>query len=241
MLPKDTVVCLSYEKFIDKWLDACIKEVARIPQIRETLHQYQMTVRKLTGKLTGKLPPEVEDTLNKDAKLKYEIIRHLQCEFWRELKKRLADQIPKFHSSFQAYESNMEDDKEILDEQLEDSICHNSLGLTFSIPDSLPSDNKHEVAFRVFYERAKAHSYFNYGFVFRTGDTLRRVKIEQQYEKALKQYVISEKHREHSSGWISWEYFPYKPENFIRESKETLIRKLIYEINLSLSKADAMT
>lgn len=153
---KDTVVCLSYEKFIDKWLDACIKEVARIPQIRETLHQYQMTVRKLTGKL----PPEVEDTLNKAAELEDEIIRHLQCEFWREFKKRLAGQIPKFHSNFQIYESNMERDEEIPDEQLEDSICHNSLGLTFSIPDSLPCDNKHEVAFRVFYERSKTHSYF---------------------------------------------------------------------------------
>ena len=48
MLPKDRVVCLSYKEFIDEWLDACIKKVACIPRIRETLHQYQMTVKKLT-------------------------------------------------------------------------------------------------------------------------------------------------------------------------------------------------
>lgn len=226
-LPKDTVICLSYKDFIDEWLGTCIKEVARIPQIRETLHQYQMTVRKLTGRLTGKLPSKVEDILNTDTALKNEIIKHLQCEFWRELKKRLADKKPKF----QLYNSRMKD-IEILDDKLKENICHPSLGLTFSIPDSL-ADKGHEVAFRVYYERSQTHSYFNYGFVFRTKDTLQREKIEQP-EEAIKRYVISEKHQDPNNGWISWKYFPYEPGNFITESKETLIRKLISEINLAL-------
>lgn len=233
---------LSYCKDIATWLDKCITEVSGFPRIRDTLHQYRMTVRKLTGQL----PPEVEDILNEDVlgenpeQLKCKIIKgvqhKLQCKFWRELKKRLADRKPKF----QLYESNMED-KEILDEQLEDSIPLPSLGLTFSIPDpdSLLGDDEHEVAFRIYYERSTIYSYFNYGFVFRRKDTLHRAKIEQPGK--AKQYVISEKHQDPSNGLISWEYFQYEPGNFITESKEALIRKLISEINLALSKAGVMT
>ena len=232
---------LSYCKDIATWLDKCIIRVSGFPRIRDTLHQYQMTVRKLTGQR----PPEVEYILDgleeKNDILKDDIIKvvqhELQCEFWKKLKEQLADKNPKF----QLY-NDMGQDEEILDDAgLEKSICHPSLGLTFGIPNSLPSDKEHEVAFRVYYERPRdrrqKESYFNYGFVFRRKNTLRRVRIEQQYEEALNRYVISKKHREPSNGWISWKYFPYPPGNFITESKETLIRKLISEISLALSKA----
>ena len=43
------IQCVSYESDIIEWLDACIKEVARIPQIRELVVQYQNLLRKLTG------------------------------------------------------------------------------------------------------------------------------------------------------------------------------------------------
>ena len=240
-LSKDEVICLSYCNHIIDWVDDCIKEVSGIPRIRETLHQYQMTVRKLTGQL----PPEVEDILNKDVlgenseKLQREVIEdlqhELQCEFWKELKKRLADKEP----NFQLYNSDMEHE-EILDNKLEENICHPSLGLTFSIPNSLPgpSYDEHEVAFRVFYERAQVHSYFTYGFVFRRKDTLQRDKIKE-HKDALEQYrrLGYQNEEEKDDGWISWTYFRYEPGNFITESKESLIRRLTSEINLALSKA----
>lgn len=231
MLPKDTVVCLSYKE-IDKWLDACIKKVAHIPQARETLHQYQMTVKKLTGQL----PPEIEDILNgldeKDDILKG--VQHkLQRKFWRELKKRLAlaDKKPRF----QLYNSD-EPDEEIPDDaELEEKhILHNSLGLTFSIQNSLV-DDEHEVAFRIYYERPsqanQKHSYFNYGFVFCKRGTLQRDKFEKD-GMDIGQYEIKDWPKgKGDDGWISWKYFQYKPRNFITESKETLIRRLISEIN----------
>ena len=237
---KDTVVCLSYGEFIYKWLDTCIKKVAHIPQIKETLHQYQMTVKKLTEKPTGQLPPEVEDILKrtggKDDIIK-DVQHELQCEFWKEFKKRLVEeQLTDQNSKFQLYESGLKH-KEIPDVELE-NICHPSLGLTFGIPEGLLDDGEHEVAFRVFYERAQVHSYFTYGFVFRRKDTLRRVKIEK-HKQALVQYTRlgHQNKEEKDDGWISWTYFPYPPRNFITESKETLIRRLITEINLALSKA----
>ena len=224
-LPEDEVVCLSYCNHIIDWVDDCIKEVARIPQIRETLHQYQMTVKKLTGLLS----PEVEKILNDDEELKGSIIKHLQCEFWKKIKEQLADQNPEF----QLYESGMEH-TEISDEKLKDSIPHPSLGLTFSIPNSLTSDKEHEVAFRVQYEsprREGEYFHFNYGFVFCKRGTLQRDKFEKD-ETDIEQYKIKDWPKgKGDDGWISWKYFRYKPESFITESKETLIRRLTSEIN----------
>ena len=254
---KDTVVCLSYKKFIYEWLGACIKdkEVAHCHRIKETLLQYQMTVKKLTGQPINRgyamalknillkdknynLIPELETAISevKDA---------FQHEFWKELKERLIkEELADQNSKFQLYESDI--DTEIPDEELREYIGYNSLdlGLTFGIPNSLPSDrdNNHEVAFRIYYERSLKHSYFTYGFVFcrkrsTEEDTLQRVKIEQEHKEDLERYGISsEDHPEHKNGWISWTSFPCEPEIFITESNEKLIKKLIRKINLALSE-----
>ena len=234
-LPKDTVVCLSYKDFIVKWLDNCIKKVPRITQIRKTLHQYQMTVRKLTGRL----PPEVEDILNglgeKDDIIKG--VQHkLQYDFWMELKEQLVkEELVDENSKFQLYIS-VNNDIEIPDEKLGQHIGCSFLGLTFSIPNGLLDDEEHEVVFRVDYQTSEKHYSFNYGFVFCKKDTLQRDKIEQKYEEIITPYVIS-KHKAYTTGWISWKYLQYEHElvSFIMESKETLIKKLVSEINLALA------
>ena len=250
MLTKDTVVCLSYEKFIDDWLGACIedKEVPIAIRIKETLLQYQMTVKKLTGQsLNRGYAMALKNILLKDKN--YNLIPELetaisevkdafQHEFWKELKERLVkEELADQNSKFQLYTS-VNNDTEIPDEKLREYIGYNFLGLTFGISDSLPRDDEHEVAFRVYYQKENKYSYFNYGFVCCTKDTLQRVKIKQKHrdESTLKLYEILEHKNKPSTndGWISWDYFPYEPENFITESKEKLIGKLIREINLAL-------
>ena len=62
-LPRDEVVCISNESDVLAWLDDCIKEVARVPQIREILAHYQALLRKLTGKSTGELIMDIKDLL----------------------------------------------------------------------------------------------------------------------------------------------------------------------------------
>ena len=266
-LPKDKVVCLSYKDFIDEWLDACIKKVAHahIPQIKNTLHQYRITVRELTKQL----PHEVERYIERiytEEKLKgdilkdlqHELQRELQCVFWKKLKERLADGLTLSEGltfknlKFQLYKSNINEDTEILDEDIDAKLIekiedigerrNSSLGLTFSNRDSL-LDKKHEVAFRIYYERSDEKSYFTYGFVFRrkrnTEDTFRRVKIEQEHKNitAVKRCMRLGHGPKDGEGWISWDYFQYEPESFITEGKETLIRKLISKINFSWSEA----
>ena len=62
-LPSEKVRCISYETDVLEWLDDCVKEVARVPQIREILVHYQGLLRKLTGRSTGELTMELKDLL----------------------------------------------------------------------------------------------------------------------------------------------------------------------------------
>lgn len=62
-LPKDQVKCISYDLDVLAWLDSCIKEMALVPQIRETLTQYRATVRGLTGKTEENLSMELKELL----------------------------------------------------------------------------------------------------------------------------------------------------------------------------------
>ena len=62
-LQRDEVACISYESDVLAWLDDCIKEVARVPQLREILAHYQALLRKLTGKSTGELTMDLKELL----------------------------------------------------------------------------------------------------------------------------------------------------------------------------------
>ena len=94
---------LSYKSDIVDWLDACIKEVARVPQVRELLIQYQNLLRKLTGSLNRNLTMELKELLRYKQGEAYnfelfplveEAMKALCVEvewnFWQDLLKRLT-------------------------------------------------------------------------------------------------------------------------------------------------------
>ena len=93
---------ISYKTDIVDWLDACIKEVARVPQVRELLIQYQNLLRKLTGSLNRSLTMELKELLRNKQGEAYnfelfpyveEAMKALRVEvewnFWRDLRERL--------------------------------------------------------------------------------------------------------------------------------------------------------
>ena len=101
-LPLEMVACISYESDVLAWLDDCIKEVARIPQIREILAHYQALLRKLTGKSTGELTMDLKELLeNKQGdKYNFELVPDIaeamtafsvdkEWRFWQTLKQTL--------------------------------------------------------------------------------------------------------------------------------------------------------
>ena len=51
---KDIVINVTYETNIINWIELCIKEVATIPTLRETLVQYLMLIKKLTNQSQNK-------------------------------------------------------------------------------------------------------------------------------------------------------------------------------------------
>ena len=96
------VVSISYESDVLDWLDDCIKEVARVPQIREILTHYQALLRKLTGKSTGELVMDLKelladkqgDTYNfelapKIAEAMTAFSVEMEWKFWQALKESL--------------------------------------------------------------------------------------------------------------------------------------------------------
>lgn len=100
---RERIRCLSYKSDIVDWLDACIKEVARVPQVRELLVQYQNLLRKLTGSLNRNLTMELKELLrNKQGEayhfelfpLVEEAMKALCVEvewnFWQDFLKRLT-------------------------------------------------------------------------------------------------------------------------------------------------------
>ena len=101
-LQRDEVVCISYESDVLAWLDDCIKEVARVPQIREILAHYQALLRKLTGKSTGELVMDLKELLahKQGDTFNFELAPRIaeamtafsvetELKFWQSLKERL--------------------------------------------------------------------------------------------------------------------------------------------------------
>lgn len=90
------VIKLSYKEHIISWIEKCIKEVAVVPSLRETLIQYKKLLEKLTGKGEKKMIDELKEMiLSKEKYLSaaylipdilLEIKRDLQYKFWENLK-----------------------------------------------------------------------------------------------------------------------------------------------------------
>ncbi len=92
----EEVIKLSYKEHIISWIEKCIKEVAVVPSLRETLIQYKKLLEKLTGKGEKKMIDELKEMiLSKEKYLSVaylipdillEIKRDLQYKFWKNLK-----------------------------------------------------------------------------------------------------------------------------------------------------------
>ena len=235
-LPEDTVVCLSYEKFIDEWLGACIKEVARISQIRETLHQYQMTVKKLTGQPINKryvmtlknilledenynLIPGLEAAL---SEAQTDLQTDLQCKFLSALKNHLETKNLRYETKNLRYEVYNKDlvttdvtsqclTEDKLKAAIKECSVRSDIGLTFSF-----SENKnHEIMFRI----ACSPGWLYYGFVLFENE--KRVEIddskrgEYPYLEHLKKYRIDDGWKEDPpNGWLAYKESKYPEINF---------------------------
>jgi len=108
---RDKVINITYSEHIRNWIESCIKEVATIPTLRETLVQYLNLINKLTHQSHYKgFILEVKDFLLKDNNLKMllnieesiiEAKIEVQLIFWKELMTNLQP-----HYKFEFFNEN---------------------------------------------------------------------------------------------------------------------------------------
>ncbi len=234
ILPKDTVICLSYKKFIHDWLDACIKEVARIPQIRETLHQYQMTVKELTGQpINRRYAMALKDILLEDKN--YNLIPDLeaaiseakdafQCDFWTKLEEQLNGKVKNLRYEVYDNDLGIDEGRKAVEAYISARPAGKAPGLTFSFPES--ENENYEIMFRVAYDNGGRNLY--YGFVLYEKGKRTKIDIDDVKHREyldLGRYSIDNGGKDYPNGWLAYKYFE-KPEinftnfTFVTEHKE---------------------
>ena len=126
------LILMSYKNHILKWLENCLKEVAKIAPIREVLFQYQALVKKLTGQPMNKeLTMEISDILIRDY---YALLTELEnsvreaktrigYNFWEKLKKKIES------CGLERFRSNANK----LSEVSKDNVYENRSGITFKV------------------------------------------------------------------------------------------------------------
>ena len=138
-LPPDRVTCISYASDVLPWLDDCIKEVARVPHIREILAHYQGLLRKLTGQSTGELTMDLARLLaNKQGnRYNFELVPHIaeamttlsiekEWAFWEMVKVQILE--PEDHRWSLSPAPNIGDASNPLKEVSKDVLRHAHIG-----------------------------------------------------------------------------------------------------------------
>lgn len=93
--------CISYSETILNWLDKCQKEASDFPIIRETIKQYIITIKKLTGQLTNqKMNSDIHKLIIENYASARLIADNLEKakisvvdKFLSDLKKKLEDKL----------------------------------------------------------------------------------------------------------------------------------------------------
>ena len=259
-LPEDTVVCLSYREFIVTWVDDCIKEVVRIPQIRETLHQYQMLLKELAGQpINRRFAMELKNILlDKDenynliSKLDIAISEakfDLEYKFWTELETQLEKrteleklnvvnenlryEIYGKNLGIEVYGKNQGSGREDeLKACIKDGSTQSYPGLTFR----LSGDENREIVFRI----ECSPGYLSYGFVL--CEKGKRANIDNAKRREypyLEPSMIDEEWKEaYAKGWFAYKDWKYPVIDFrnyksVTEYKKhtgEVVKKLVDEI-----------
>ena len=232
-LPIEEVALVSYESDVLAWLDACVKEVALVPQVREILAHYEGLIRKLTGKSIGGLTMELKNLLAQKHGEKYnfelapsiaEAMKELSIEiewaFWESVHQKLTQDCKHPWSLTQA--PHVDDEWGGLKEVTQDVILHNHsrgrdkwyYGWTFRIhsetsPDRFCSDGV-EVVLRV---ECENYGWGRYGLIAaeqQPGGAYRRARLVDMGELfglwRARLNETDERWKFDDDGWLAWRY-----------------------------------
>ncbi len=95
-MPIEKIQCISYEKDIIEWLEACRKEVATVPIVRESLTQYINLIKILTNQNTSSRMSQTitEEILkSKECFQAYYALRNSETELQVRIKNRIDSKL----------------------------------------------------------------------------------------------------------------------------------------------------
>jgi len=220
---RDRILNITYTQHIRKWLNSCIKEVATVPTLRETLVQYLNLINRLTHQSDHKgFILEVKDFLLKENNLKtvlniedsiIEAKIEIQLTFWRELIDNLQ---PYYSFKFSNYNGDR-DIKQSVEKYYKKQKNRKEYGYEYQVDENL-----------YFFIEIKNNLY--YGFYF-----LDNKKIEKAQVKKLDKIEIDwedNNYWKYTDKRLNFEKFntPNVLDLIDKEKREEDIKKISTEI-----------
>lgn len=198
----EEVIKLSYKEHIISWIEKCIKEVAVVPSLRETLIQYKKLLEKLTGKGEKKMIDELKEMiLSKEKYLSaaylipdilLEIKRDLQYKFWENLKlemEKLNLEEVKFEDEF-----NIKFDFDKIKKFYTNSTNKRFYGLMYEVEEL---ENGNKLYLRIEIEN---NIYWGLRVIDKDGNSNKNLN-EEYLKKSLKDFGFKV-----TDWWLGWRY-----------------------------------
>lgn len=213
---KENIRIISYKDDIIAWIENCIKEVAQVPIIRETLVQYESLLKKITGKGEKTMTEEIKNMIlsNKDyldmayklTDVLVKIKQELQLKFWKKLEEKLNNSL-NLQLEKNLKNPNHHYSKNLI-EKFYTGIKNNKYyGLMYFIKDL---ENRGKLYLRIEVEN---NLYYGFRIIDNTGSNLVNKKDDYLEKDLLNLKFLR------TDAWLGWKYLyssklPNQPINF---------------------------
>lgn len=201
---KENIKIISYKDDIIAWIENCIKEVAQVPIIRETLVQYESLLKKITGKGEKTMIEEMKNMIlsNKDyldmayklTDVLVKIKQDLQLKFWEKLEEKLNNSL-NLQLEKRLESPNHHYSKNLIDKFYTGSKNNKYYGLMYFIKDL---ENKGKLYLRI---EVNENLYYGFRIIDNTGSNLVNKK-DDYLEKDLLNLRFSR-----TDAWLGWKHF----------------------------------
>lgn len=201
---RENMRIISYKDDIITWIEDCIKEVAQVPIIRETLVQYESLLKKITGKGERIMTEEMKNMIlsNKDyldmvyklTDVLVKIKQELQLKFWEKLEEKLNNSLNLQLEKRLEY-PNHHYSKNLIEKFYTNSRNNRFYGLMYFIKDL---ENRGKLYLRI---EVSDNLYFGFRIINNEGNSTTNKK-DDYLEKELLDLKFSR-----TDWWLGWKYF----------------------------------
>ena len=201
---RENMRIISYKDDIITWIEDCIKEVAQVPIIRETLVQYESLLKKITGKGERIMTEEMKNMIlsNKDyldmvyklTDVLVKIKQELQLKFWEKLEEKLNNSLNLQLEKRLEY-PNHHYSENLIEKFYTNSRNNRFYGLMYFIKDL---ENRGKLYLRI---EVSDNLYFGFRIINNEGNSTTNKK-DDYLEKELLDLKFSR-----TDWWLGWKHF----------------------------------